>query len=136
VTYFYVICPVGADSGFTAKKEILESSAREYGLEPFFPLEKHRGLSVREAKSDMEAAEFVLADLSFERPSCYFEIGLAQAAGLPISLIAATGTRIHQVGDSGESDVTFYSGLEEYHSAVCRVMANHVRQPRMRGQVR
>ena len=78
--YFYVICPVGADPDFAEKKRILENLACECGMDPFFPLERHRRFSLREVKADTQGAEFALADLSFERPSCYFELGLAQRA--------------------------------------------------------
>jgi hypothetical protein len=38
----------------------------------------------------MLLAVFVLADLSLERPSCYFELGLAQAVRAHVFVIAAT----------------------------------------------
>jgi hypothetical protein len=56
----------------------------------------------------MQRAEFVLADLSLERPSCYFELGLAEAANA-FFLVAAAGTPIHQVGNAGK--VVFYSDM-------------------------
>ena len=55
---------------------------------------------------------FILADVSLERPSCYFELGLMRATNVPIYLIAAEATPIHQVGDSGAADVAFYSSLD------------------------
>lgn len=134
--YFYVICPVGADPDFAEKKRILENLACECGMDPFFPLERHRRFSLREVKADTQGAEFALADLSFERPSCYFELGLAQATSVPISLLAATGTPIHQVGDAREADVAFYSNLDEYRTAASRILARYSGLPNVRRTTR
>ena len=57
------------------------------------------------------------SDLSFERPSCYFELGMAQAVAPRCSLIAERGTTIHQ--HSGT--VSFYAGLEEYRQLIHRL---------------
>jgi hypothetical protein len=47
------------------------------GIEPFFPFERHSEFSVLATANKMLLAVFVLADLSLERPSCYFDLGLA-----------------------------------------------------------
>jgi hypothetical protein len=121
--YFYVICPVGADPAFPTKKAILQSLGADRGLESFFPLERHLELSIETVSHDMEAAVFVLADLSLERPSCYFELGIAEATGAPLHLIAAAGTPIHQVG--GPRQIAFYSGIEQYRSVVSNLMDSY-----------
>jgi hypothetical protein len=53
-----------------------------------------------------------LADLSLERPSCYYELGLAEALGKPVYLIAAEGTDIHQT--ASRRLVSFYNGQEDF----------------------
>ena len=58
---------------------------------------------VRRIKSEIGRSQFVVADLTDERPSCYFESGYAEAAGKPIVYVASkqsvaapgTATRIH-----------------------------------------
>ena len=45
--------------------------------------------------SSIRIAEFVVADLTFERPNCYYEIGYAHALGKNIILIAKENTEIH-----------------------------------------
>src|SRR3954470_7831358 len=104
--YFYSICPVGSDPDFAAKKIILETLGREFGQKPFFPLERHQSFSLDQMGEEVQMAAFVLADLSLERPSCYFELGVAQAFNARVRLIAAEGTTIHQTGCSG--DAIFY----------------------------
>ena len=120
--YFYVICPVGADPDFPAKKEILESVGSKYALIPFFPLQQRSRFSVAAAKSDLSQAEFVLADLSRERPSCYFELGLAQAMDVPVVLIAGSGTRIHQVGENAR--IANYSDLHQYRLLISDILSS------------
>ncbi|MDD5711826.1 MAG: hypothetical protein PHY31_03605 [Smithellaceae bacterium] len=40
-------------------------------------------------KKEIKACHFVIADLTDERPSCYFEVGYAEALGCPIIYIAS-----------------------------------------------
>lgn len=121
--YFYVICPVGADANFVAKKSVLQHLGAEYGLEPFFPLEHHSEFFIETVSHDLKLAAFVLADLSLERPSCYFELGIAEALGARVLLIAAAGTPIHQAG--GLCEVTFYSDMTQYSSIVSTMLASY-----------
>lgn len=118
--YFYVISPVSADPDFKEKKHILEEEGQAHHCEPYFPLERRQVFSVAEARSDMASAAFVLADLSFERPSCYFELGLAQALGVPIAIIATQDTVVHQIADS--RDILWYFDLSAYRALVAKVI--------------
>jgi len=118
-----VICPVGADPDFPAKKEILESLGSKHSIIPFFPLQQRAHFSVAAAKSDLSQAEFALADLSRERPSCYFELGLAQAMDVPVVLIARSGTRIHQVGENAR--IANYSDLHQYPLLITDILSSN-----------
>jgi Tfp pilus assembly PilM family ATPase len=44
---------------------------------------------VKRIKNEIERAQFVIADLTEERPSCYFEAGYGEAKGKPIIYIAS-----------------------------------------------
>jgi len=59
----------------------------------------------------MQDADILVADLSLERPSCYYELGVAQALGHPIFLVAAAGTPIHQVANRRQ--IHFYEDIQE-----------------------
>lgn len=128
MSYFYVICPVGVDPSFPEKRSVLKELGEAHGTEPFFPLEHHSEFSVRSTANDMRDAEFVLADLSLERPSCYFELGVAQALGADVVLIAVTGTPVHQVGDT--RPVSFYSDLVQYRFQVSQILGSRLALPR------
>src|SRR4051794_30770916 len=92
--------PVGSDHAYVKKRDILDEVLARRERLGHFPLEKRRGggFELEEALADMRDARVIIADLGLERPSCYFEVGLAQGAGLHVRIIAPTGTDIHQVG--------------------------------------
>lgn len=117
--YFYVISAVAADPDFEAKRAIVARIARSLDLVPLFPLDRSPGIALERASEDIRKARFVLADLSLERPSCYFELGLAEATGVDVDIIAKAGTPIHQVGYA--SQVNFYRDLDDYKRVLRRL---------------
>lgn len=119
---FYVIMPVGADKQFSEKKSILRNTAQEEGLVPYFPFDRtnNAAFDINETLAVLKDSDFVLADLSGARPSCYFELGLAQALGKDAYLIAEKGTDIHQA--HGRSLARFYRGLESYEQVISKVL--------------
>jgi hypothetical protein len=118
--YFYIISPVAADPEFEAKRKILFSVAQSLGAQPLFPLDRERGVALERASDDIRRAKFVLADLTYERPSCYFELGLAEATGVEVGIVAKAGTPIHQVGYA--SQVSFFRNLEDYKRIVSQLL--------------
>ena len=119
--YFYVITPVRSDPDFDKKNRVLREVGAGYKCVPFFPFEHIKPYSIDCALEHLRTAQFVLADLSHERPSCYFELGLAQAVGTPVIIIAENGTSIHQIGDTAR--VLWYSCIEEYRETVNKILA-------------
>jgi hypothetical protein len=91
-------------------------------MDPFFPLDGYAEFSIDATLRDLKVAEFVLADLSMERPSCYFELGLAEATGTAVFVIATAGTPIHQVGNPCQ--IAMYSSLVQYRSIVSDILAS------------
>jgi len=121
--YFYVICPVSADPDFADKRAMLQELGTETGVAPFFPLERHSQFYIEAVSRDMKLAAFVVADLSFERPSCYFELGVAEAVGATVFLVATTGTPIHQVGEPRE--IAWYEDTAGYRSIISGMIASY-----------
>jgi hypothetical protein len=64
-------------------------------------------------------SRLVIADLSYERPSCYYELGLADAIGTRTALVASPGTRVHQ---TGTLPVAYYHDIEEYTDIISRYL--------------
>ena len=46
-------------------------------------------------KKEIRGALFVVADLTDERPSCYFEAGYAEALGRPVIYVASKQSVVH-----------------------------------------
>lgn len=120
MSYIYFIAPVGSDSQYKLKRELLASISLDTSREFFFPLERHDRFSLESARADLRRASLTIADLSLERPSCYFELGVAQALNVAVCVIAAAGTPLHQ---SASPDSTqLYSNLNEYDAIVRRAV--------------
>jgi nucleoside 2-deoxyribosyltransferase len=60
----------------------ISPAVRENGLEPFLMIQREPKASIsNEILSRIEGAKLILADLTFERQNCYYEVGYAQAKG-------------------------------------------------------
>ena len=110
--YFYIVAPISRDSNFTLKRNILMEVAASKGIDAHFPL--YHSESDSPILTENKNASFVFADISFERPSCYYEIGIAQALQKATFIVALKGTKIHQV----EGKVHFYNELTEYKNLI------------------
>lgn len=124
MTLVYYISPVGADGEYQRKRAVLASLASVRGVEFLFPLERSDEFSVGAALEDIRRCEFVIADLSLERPSCYFEVGLAQAIARHVVLVAAEGTVVHQAG--GTEQIMTYRDLDSYRAVIAHAL-DHMR---------
>ena len=125
--FFYMIMPVSADPQFAEKKSILIRAAEKHGISVHFPFDtsKESTFDIDKTLSVLTDADFVIADLSMKRPSCYFELGLAQAQHKDVYLIAKEGTDIHQA--HGRRLTRFYESLEDYGQIVSHVVKEATR---------
>ena len=85
MSYVYIIGPVRSDPQYKQKRQVLADISSGYQYQFFFPFERYKSFSLDAVRSDLRNAAVVIADLSLERPSCYFELGVAQALDLPDS---------------------------------------------------
>lgn len=69
----------------------------------------------------IKGIDHYIVDLSYERPSCYFELGFIQSRNLSVTVIAESGTRIHQMINYDQ--VKFYNDLNEYQSIITSIVA-------------
>ena len=112
---------------------MIQSAAHNRGWDTHFPLTKayrqiggllnEPSFELTSVLQDMKTATLVIADLSLERPSCYYELGLAQSLGVPTLVLAASGTRIHQLAD--RENVLFYVDLKQLETLVAAALDKH-----------
>lgn len=115
--YAYIIMPISADPDYEEKKKRLLSAANRAEINAHFPIDdsaadKSGSFDLEKTLEDLSASAGVLADLTFERPSCYYELGLAQALRKPTVLIARSGEHIHQAHNRGS--LREYVSLDDY----------------------
>jgi len=122
VKSLYFIGPLSSDPQFKFKQQIIEDSAAQFSFTAHFPFAGGVSQEMPQIISEIRHACFVLADLSRERPSCYFELGVAEALGADVALIAESGTRIHQ---TQSRNVVFYSNLADYRNLIGEIIASH-----------
>jgi hypothetical protein len=118
----FVVAPYGSDPAFDAKHHIVAEAASSRSLSAVFGTHR-RPLDEDDCQITVQlirSADAIIADLSFERPSCYFEVGFAQALAKPVQLIALNNTPIHQV--LGRDDVKYYSVIVEYQRLIVEIM--------------
>lgn len=118
--HVYVIMPAGSDPRSPKKRAVIGTFCDARGLTAHFPMDRYHASGVdfpiSSTLEEMRSSVFVIADLSFMRPSCYYELGLAEAIGCDVLVVAETGTDIHQ--SAHRSEVRFYSSLADLASVL------------------
>lgn len=124
--YFYMIMPVGADAQAKEKQEIISKLAALEDIHAHLPgySAKNTSFNLKSTLDELMGAEFVIADLSLERPSCYYELGLAQALYKKVFIIAHDGTDIHQTAQRNET--SFFGDLPDFEKLVRGIVASRV----------
>lgn len=117
-----VIMPVGSDPSYADKREILRRLSKELAVDLDLPLERPSLTAEDYAQSlrPTVEADLVLGDLSLERPSCYFEVGVAQGIGKRTVLIMSSRSVLHQVFE--RQSVETFAGLDEYEELVRSIL--------------
>jgi nucleoside 2-deoxyribosyltransferase len=116
--YVHVIMPVGSDLFAAEKKRAIADGAARAGFEVRFPdyLPLKPTFKISELITEIREADYVIADLSYERPSCYYELGIAEALGKRVHLVAKTGTPIHQ--SAARSLVRYYVDIADLAKSI------------------
>jgi len=89
------------------------------------------GFIIKEITELIEQAEFIIFDLTQERPNVYYELGYAHGVGnepLDILLIAKEGTKIHF--DIAPMRIQFYKTTEHLRSIVASSLIEMIRKTR------
>ncbi|MES1199445.1 MAG: hypothetical protein ABUS48_05625 [Pseudomonadota bacterium] len=119
----YVVAPALSDPLWREKREIVSQACATRGLEAHYPhFTPGAGFDLQAETAKIAASAFALVDLSKERPSCYFELGIVEALDVDFALIAEAGTPLHQT--SQPHAVRFYAGLEAFAALVMDILAD------------
>ena len=89
------------------------------------------GMIIDEITALIEKAEFIVCDLTFERPNVYYELGYAHGVGneaLDILLIAQEGTKLHF--DIAPLRVQYYTSTEHLRKIVFSSLEVMIRRTR------
>lgn len=113
--YVHVIMPVGSDTRSMARWNSIESAARHCGFAAVIGPYRDP-IDLDETAALMRSAKVVVADLTLERPSCYYELAVAETVKAPLIVIAERGTRIHQT--QNQEHVLFYEFSELEHTLI------------------
>jgi hypothetical protein len=126
--YVYIVRPLGSDLEVAAKGKLIERVLNRAHLRAVYPArcEHEAGFDLSFEISAIETSEFCLVDLSFERPSCYFELGIIEALGKKVVLVAASGTSIHQT--SNRPRVTFYKAIDDFENVLETLIEDVLKQ--------
>ena len=122
----FVIMPVGSDPNYLSRRSRIAAIVHALGMEPYFPLDHHEHNEVFDPATirfELQRASVVVADLTLERPSCYYELGIAHGVGLPTVIIAESGTAIHQSADRDQ--VAFYADMDELAKVLAEGLRKH-----------
>jgi hypothetical protein len=94
------------------------------------------GFIIKEIVTFIEKAEFIICDLTNERPNVYYELGYAHGVGnqpLNILLIAKEGTTLHF--DIAPLRVQYYRSTEHLRSIVAKNLKEMIRLTRSQQQL-
>ena len=116
--YFVVVMPIGYDLESEQKTQIIQSISDSHNIAVQLPTynKATSSFSIDFTLRTFDEATFALVDLSFERPSCYYELGLLESVGTKVYLIAEQGTPIHQ--SSYRASIMYFDNIEHYKEIV------------------
>ena len=119
----FLITPYNIDSDFEIKKKIISEICQSNNIELYLAENEliHKSLDANETIELFKIMDYFIADISYQRPSCYFEIGYLQALKKEINLIAIINTPIHQL--LLKETVSFYKNIDDYKILINEIIS-------------
>ena len=118
MTRYFVVMPSATYPAFKERRELFNKNPRNCVARRVFNIPDYDraapNFDIKETIATIKTSDGVIADLSFERPSCYFELGIAEAVNANIALVAVKGTVVHQT--SLRKSVFFYENMDSLAS--------------------
>lgn len=120
---FVLITPYSNDPQFEQKKQIVTNLAKKHGLQLLMPdwIENESPESVQKTLDILNEVDFAIADLSYERPSCYYEVGYLQGLNKTVYLLAQGATTIHLI--TGE--IQWYNNTIDYQNIIAGILKSN-----------
>lgn len=113
----FIIMPFITDSQPDIKIEIIDKIFKKYNIKYSTGIKDGNGnFDIVETLKICQNVDYYIADVSYERPSCYYEIGYVQALGIKGDILAMTNTIIHQL--VGYENAKFYANLSEFENFI------------------
>ena len=121
----FVIMPMHDKAVAESKISVINQMKTLHGWDVFLPRYDRQNPSFDLSNIIDEVADcaVVFADLTGERPSCYFELGVAETLSKPIVIAAEIETDIHQT--SYRDKVNFFAGLDQFQILVSATMLEY-----------
>lgn len=125
----FMITPYRFDQQFPEKRSIVERIAATCQITMHYatfhiPL-LFGGFDLAKTIQSIRAADFIIADLTYERPSCYYELGYAHGIGKAVHLIAYDNIRSEHIQLCevlGLQSTQYYSNLHDYEVLVSSLL--------------
>ena len=93
--YLFVIMPINGDPLLEDTFDAIKTVSEKLNLNAERIDDIPSKIISEKILSSIRIAEFIVADVTLERPNCYYEVGYAHALGKNTILIAKEGTEVH-----------------------------------------
>ena len=102
----------------------IKGTSIKYGFNPERVNDKFKFSKLDEKILDYICmSELIVADLSYEKPNCYYEIGYAQALNKRIIYTAKKGTKVHF--DVITQNINFYTNISELQNKLSDILRQY-----------
>lgn len=110
--------PYKLDHDHDQKKSIVQELLRPTPIDLLIANDNPEGRSITVEKTIewMQTSNYFLVDLSYERPSCYYELGYIQSMDKETLIVAKSGEKIHM--SLNRNQISFYTDIEDYKRTI------------------
>lgn len=120
---FIMMAMIDSDSSLVDIHEAIKRACNEIGVRAERVDDTDfTGQITEKVLNSIRIAEYVIADLTHERPNVYYEIGYADALGKPLILTARRGTKIHF--DLRGMHIILYDNLAQLEISLKKTVKN------------